>query len=166
MFTGGSAARADFRGGVGWVVLGLVVLVAAWRMDRFEAMGGTAYTAPGLVPGLFGLSLAVLGTVLAWRSRRRLRAERAAAGVVAGPGPLLNRRVWGTLALTLGYALGLVGHAPFGVSTAVFVAAFTAIYADAATPWPRRLALAVLAGALTAIAIVLVFEDLFLVRLP
>jgi hypothetical protein len=175
MDTGGSAARADLRGGVGWMVFGLAILVAAWRMDRFEAMGGTVYTAPGLVPALFGAVLMLLGAVLAWRGQRRLRAARAplpatttasaSEGDGAGPGPLLNRRTVGTLVLTLGYAIGLVGHAPFAASTALFVGVFTAAYAESGS-WPRRLLVGAVAGVLTALVVVLVFEELFLVRLP
>ena len=30
------------------------ILAAAWRMDRFESMGATVYTAPGFVPAIFG----------------------------------------------------------------------------------------------------------------
>ena len=58
-----STARSDLRGAVGWMTLGMVVLVGAWRMDRFEAMGATVYTAPGLVPGLFGLALLLLSLI-------------------------------------------------------------------------------------------------------
>ena len=170
MDTVGAAARADLRGGLGWMAFGLAILVAAWRMDRFESMGGTFYTAPGLVPGLFGSVLLLLGAALAWRGRRRQRAALArhadaAAAAADAPGPLLNRRTVGALVLTLGYALGLVGRAPFAASTALFVAVFTACYSDRGG-WPRRIAVGAVAGALTALAVVLVFEDLFLVRLP
>ena len=81
MSQGGEAARSDLGGGMGWMAFGLVILVASWRMERFEAMGATVYTAPGFVPAIFGFSLVLLGAVLAWRgwsaqrraSRRLLR---------------------------------------------------------------------------------------------
>jgi len=160
MLQGGETARADLQGGAGWMVFGLAVLVGAWRMDRFESMGASLYTAPGLVPGIFGLLLIVLGALLAWRG---WTARRRAAGLDSEP--LLNRRILLMLALCFAYAAGLVGRVPFTVATAVFVAAFTWAYADSTTPG-RRIAVALASGLATAVLIVLVFERVFLVRLP
>jgi hypothetical protein len=140
---------------------GAVIFAAAWRMDRFEQMGGTLYTAPGLVPGLFGLALVLLGAALAWRGRRTRDTDADATAAE----PLLNRRVLVTLALTLAYAAGAIGRLPFAPATALFVAVFAWLYADTSRG-PRRIFIALLAGVLTAAAVVLVFEDLFLVRLP
>lgn len=171
MTHGGVAARSDLKGGAGWMVFGLAILLGAWRMDRFEAMGATLYTAPGLVPGLFGLALMLLGAALSWRGWRA-RAERADTDPDAAPAadghaaePLLNRRILLMLALTLAYAAGMVGRVPFAPATALFVAAFCWFYAEEA-PALRRLAAALLAGVLTAAIVVLVFEQVFLVRLP
>lgn len=150
---------SDLKGGLGWMAGGAVIFAAAWRMDRFEQMGGTLYTAPGLVPGLFGLALVLLGAALAWRGLRRRGGGADAAE------PLLNRRVLVTLALTLAYAAGAVGRLPFAPATAVFVAVFAWLYADTSRGL-RRIVIALLAGVLTATAVVLVFEDLVLVRLP
>ncbi len=160
MTQGARAARTDLRGGAGWVAFGLAIGVGAWRMDRFEAMGASLYTAPGLVPGLFGLLLVVLGGLLAVRGWRRMRD----AGVAASA-PLLNGRIAGMLALTLGYAAVLVGRVPFTPATALFVAVFTFAFAVDGPAW-RRAGAALLSGVLTAAAIVLVFERIFLVRLP
>lgn len=165
MSQGGVTARSDLRGGVGWMVFGVVIVSASLQMDRFETMGGTVYTAPGLVPGMFGLALIVLGALLAWRG---WRAGRALAGAGTGdvaPTPLLDRRTLLALALTLSYAIGLVGRAPFAPSTAVFVAVFAWLYADQPSP-VRRALVALATGVLTALVVVLVFERVFLVRLP
>jgi hypothetical protein len=151
--------RSDLAGGAGWMVFGLVILAAAWRMDRFDQMGATIYTAPGLVPGIFGLTLLLLGALLALRG---FRARQHASEVAA---PLLNRRIGWTLALTLAYAIAAIGRVPFSIATAVFVASFCWLFADASTP-PRRIAMALAAGVLTAVVVVLVFERVFLVRLP
>jgi hypothetical protein len=160
MSQGGESARADLKGGVGWIVFGLAILVGAWRMDRFESMGATLYTAPGLVPGLFGLVLTGLGAVLAWRGWKAARTGAAAPGE-----PPLNRRMALMFALCFAYAAGLVGRVPFTLATALFVAAFTWAYADE-IPSTRRIVTALASGVLTAAAIVLVFERIFLVRLP
>lgn len=159
MAQGGEAARADLRGGVGWMVLGGLITGAAWRMDRFEQMGGTLYTAPGLVPGLFGLLLLLLGVALAWRGWR-------GHALGPAPAPLLNARVAAILALTLVYAGALVGRLPFAAITALFITLFCALFAPEGTSAVRRWRTALLCGALGTAAIVVVFERVFLVRLP
>jgi len=157
---GGETARSDLGGGVGWMVFGLAILVASWRMDRFEAMGATVYTAPGFVPALFGFALVLLGAVLAWRG---WRARHANADT--GAEPLLSRRIALMLVLTLAYAAGLVGRVPFWLATCLFVAAFTAAFADTLPP-ARRAVTALASGVLTTLVVLLVFERIFLVRLP
>jgi putative tricarboxylic transport membrane protein len=151
------ARRADLLGGAAWMAFGLAILVGAWRMDRFESMGATLYTAPGLVPGAYGLILLALGAVLAWRNRR--------PGAAAATEPLLNRRIVLMALLTLTYALLGVGRLPFGPVTAVFVAAFCWTFDDRPAGLPRATT-AVLVGVATAVVVVLVFERVFLVRLP
>jgi hypothetical protein len=161
MSTGMHSPKSDLRGGVGWMVFGLAVLAESLRMERFTSMGGTLYTMPGLVPGLFGGLLVVLGGALAWRSRRRMQAgDRGTAD------PLVNRRIVTMLAITLAYSVGMIGHVPFVPATWLYVAAFTWLFAPQETGPVRRLLAALASGALTASAIVLVFEQLFLVRLP
>ena len=156
------SSRSDLAGGAGWMASGLAILLGAWRMDRFEAMGATVYTAPGLVPGIFGLALTMLGAALAWRGWRARAPQASAAGAATA---LISRRTVWTIALSLGYAAVLVGRAPFTPSTALFVAVFTFVFSEAPS-LPRRAGVAVASGVLTAIVIVLVFERVFLVRLP
>lgn len=121
-------------------------------MDRLERHGAALYTAPGLVPGLLGLVLLILGLVLTGRSRAALPPEAQGWSNT----PLV-------LVLCLGYAAGLVGRAPFWLATAVFVTAFIALFEY---PARRRMALAPLYGALTALLVSWLFESVFLVRLP
>lgn len=161
MSEGGKTARSDLWGGAGWVVFGLAIVVGSVRMDRFETMGAQLYTMPGFVPGMIGGLVALLGLVLMARGWVR-RAHEAAAPV----GPLLNRRILITLALALVYAALLIGHAPFWLVTALFVAAFVACFAPADTSPARRAAMALLTGVLTSAAVTLVFQHVFLVRLP
>jgi hypothetical protein len=158
-----NALRSDLRGGFGWAVFGLAVLIESLRMDRFTAMGATLYTMPGLVPGIFGSLLLLLGGALAWRSWRRLRQAGADAPSID---PLLNRRIVTMLLLTLVYAIGLIGRVHFALATFLFVTAFTYAFApDDASP-RRRVVAALASGVLSTAVIVLVFEQVFLVRLP
>ena len=164
--------RADFVTGVLLIALGVGAFVQALRMPRFEDLGVNPYSVPGLVPGLLGLVIAVLGSVLTVRAVRRggLRLELYGAR----PGDLLRherpRRTVLALLLTLGYALGLVGWLPFGVATGIFVAIFVALFewqpGLGARGAARIAAVAVTLGALTGVIVPVVFEDLFLIRLP
>jgi hypothetical protein len=162
MSEGGQPARTDLWGGVGWAGFGLAIIAASWRMDRFEAMGAQLYTMPGFVPGMLGGVLLLLGLVLMLRSwRRSLKAADSRAAE-----PLLNRRIGITLLLTLVYAGLLIGRAPFWLATALFVAAFVGSFAPDEQAPLRRVAVALLAGVLTSAVVTLVFQHVFLVRLP
>ncbi len=171
-------ARADLAFGLCWTVLGAAILVESWRMDRLEAQGINPFTIPGLVPGLLGAVLVVLGAVLAVRGAR----GGATAGNVmevpvegeAPPEPGAVAEPWRiglALLLCTGFAGGLVGSGmPFPVAAFAFV--FLAVFLF---EWPERRAAGTLArGALRAglvaagasAAVTLVFQELFLVRLP
>ncbi|HUG21635.1 MAG TPA: tripartite tricarboxylate transporter TctB family protein [Albitalea sp.] len=160
---GGSSPRSDLFGGAAWIVFGLLIVAESLRMDRFTAMGATLYTMPGLVPGLFGGLLMVLGLALAWRGWRHRAAQRHETPPAAR---MLNRRVLTMLAITLPYAIGLVGRVPFTLATCLFVAAFTWLFTPPDATTMRRVVAAIASGVLTTAAIVLVFEQIFLVRLP
>jgi uncharacterized membrane protein YhaH (DUF805 family) len=164
MTEGGKTARSDLWGGAGWVVFGLLILAGSVRMERFESMGAQLYTMPGFVPGMIGGLVALLGLVLMLRGWMRRSADTAAGDTRAKP--LLNRRIAITMALALAYAGLLIGRAPFWLVTALFVAAFVALFAPAEQALARRATVALIAGVLTSAAVTLVFEQVFLVRLP
>ncbi|MDP1740845.1 tripartite tricarboxylate transporter TctB family protein [Polaromonas sp.] len=163
MTEGVNTARSDLWGGAGWVGFGLLIVVESLRMDRFKAMGAELYTMPGFVPGMIGGVLMLLGAILMLRGWRRGSVPHTE---VEPAGLLLNRRVIATLLLTLVYATGLIGRLPFWLATALFVAAFVGYFAPPEKTPARRLMAAVLAGALTALIVTLVFQYVFLVRLP
>lgn len=164
MSEGGKTARSDLWGGAGWVVFGLAIVIGSIRMERFESMGAQLYTMPGFVPGMIGGVVALLGLVLMARGWMRRAHETAAEAAPAEP--LLNRRIVITTVLSLVYAGLLIGRAPFWLATALFVAAFVALFAPAEQAPARRATVALLAGVLTSAVVTLVFEQVFLVRLP
>jgi hypothetical protein len=152
----------DRRFGAGWIVLGAAVLVAAWRMDRLEAQHINPWSAPGLLPGLLGALMIVFGAALC--VRRSTPGDGAAAQ--AAPGRILL-----AMALCVGFAAGLVGQGlPFWCAAALFL--FVAISAfrwldGGAAVRPARLLLESAAIAICAsAAISLLFQEVFLVRLP
>lgn len=164
MSEGVNSARSDLLGGAGWTGFGLLIVAESLRMDRFTAMGAELYAMPGFVPGMIGCVIVLLGASLMLRGWRRRNTVAEAPNGSASP--VLNRRVLITLALSLVYAAGLIGRAPFWLATALFVAAFVWSFAPPERARSRRLLAAVAAGLLTSLVVTLVFQYVFLVRLP
>lgn len=167
---GGVSARADLFGSIAWIAFGLSIVAGALAMDRLEQFGAALYTAPGLVPGVLGATIALLGLLLALRSVR--------AGAIAGlaqpwaptpEGRSSLKRVSVATALSLIYTLGLIGRVPFPLATALFVFVFIMAF-DLNVGAPSRLSRRAMLAAITAIAtsvvVTVVFERIFLVRLP
>jgi hypothetical protein len=157
---------AELVWAAGWTAFGGAMLYGGWTMDRLEAQHINPYTAPGLVPGLLGAGLVLMGVLLFVRA---LRAKAALAPAQAD-GDNDPARFAVSLALCLGYGLGLVGRAPFWLATFLFVfAAITVLQwreRRAAGSLGRGLALAAACAAGTALGVTLLFQELFLVRLP
>jgi hypothetical protein len=163
--------RSDFRDALGWIVLGAATLVGSLRMDRLEAQNINPVTVPGLLPALLGLVMLLLGGVLALRSWRRGLAQPEAP--LTGHQREQRRRIWIVIGLCLGYAVVLVGHGlPFWLASSIYVtAAILILQRLHADPQQRRLtprawAKALVIGILSAAAIHVVFQELFLVHLP
>lgn len=169
---------ADRVFGLGWTLLGLAILVESWRMDRLEQQHINPYTAPGLVPGLLGLVLVGFGIVLAARRAPpgEMPVEQDLLGLEEPPpeatqGVAEPWRVGLALVLCLGFAGGLVGSGlPFWAAAFIFL--FLAILLF---EWPERRAAGTLVrGAAQAVVIAgcaaalisIVFQQIFLVRLP
>src|SRR5882762_10402215 len=62
--------RSDFMSALGWMGLGIAILIGSVMMDRLEKQGINPYTIPGLLPGLLGIAMTILGALLAARSWR------------------------------------------------------------------------------------------------
>jgi hypothetical protein len=158
-------AGPDRLFGAGWFVFGAAVLAAAWGMDRLEARSVNPWSAPGLLPGLLGVLMMFFGAAL---FLRRAAPQGAAPAPVAAPW-----RVALALVLCIGFAAGLVGHGlSFWAGAALFLfVAITAFRWLDREPDARaglgRLAFESAAIAFGAsIAISLLFQEVFLVRLP
>jgi putative tricarboxylic transport membrane protein len=161
--------RKDLWTAAAFLTLGVAIVTLAWGMPRFAEQKGEIYTAPGLVPGIYGLVIAGLSIWLAVRSIRR-GAFAAAAESEAAPEGTSNLRLALAAALGLIYCVGLIGRMPFWLATTLFVTAFITLFEwRAGEAWgPRfvRFGTAVLQGLVTGIAVVLVFSKVFFVRLP
>jgi hypothetical protein len=162
-------ARADLVMAVFLIVLGVAIFYGAWTMPRLEIRRIHPLTVPGLVPGMLAVALTICGVILGVRATR----TRAPGDWAEFAATLRGREAMRALvaaALGFGYALGLIGRMPFWAATGIFVFAFILIFEVwlaepkrrllASAPW--ALGLAVVAS----VAVTLVFERAFLVRLP
>ena len=163
-------ARSELIQSAGWIALGVAVLVGALRMDRLESQNINPYTVPGLLPGLLGIAMMLLGTLLALRSWRRgaLQARHAFEFDAAQA-----RRVALVVALCVVFGVVLVGHGlPFWLAAAIFVSvAILALQRPQRAAAGRGLSVrdvvvAVAIGLGAGAAITLVFQQVVLVRLP
>jgi hypothetical protein len=165
-----ASPRSDFVAALIWIAFGIADAVASWRMDRLEKQDVNPYTVPGLLPGLLGIALTFFGVLLLLRAWRQGALDpnvpRAAAMSAAE-----RRRLLIVLGLCLTFGIGLVGHGlPFWLAAAVFVSVTISIL-----QYPQRradhqvvrgIATAIAVGLGAGLAITLVFQEFFLVRLP
>jgi Tripartite tricarboxylate transporter TctB family len=161
--------RSDFLSALGWMGLGIAILIGSIRMDRLENQDINPYTIPGLLPGLLGIAMTILGALLAARSwRPHLLAVKGAPADRAE-----QKRLVLVLGLCLAFGVGMVGHGlPFWLAAALFVtvAILSLQYQQRrATGMRLNLRMFVTAAAIglgAGFAITLVFQEFFLVRLP
>lgn len=169
---GARPPRSDLFDAAGWMVLGAALLIGSWRMDRLASQNINPYTVPGLLPGLLGLAMLMLGVLMGIRSWRRGALTQAVAAVTAHQ-RTERRRIWVVVGLCLGYSVVLVGHGlPFWLASAIYVSASIVIL-QRMSPDPlqreftrRTWVKALVIGVLSALITQLVFQELFLVRLP
>lgn len=184
--------RGDVAVGIAWAMLGALIGVASWRMDRLETMHINPWSAPGLVPGFLGAMMVVFGLALAWKSRA---SRTAAAAPLAAPAVNVNAnasasadaddntgadagaptpshvpRTLLAVGLCLAFGGGLLGRGlPFVLTAAAFV--FVWIVAFQWRTWPATGRLRGVATAATiaigaSALIAYLFQAVFLVRLP
>lgn len=161
---------ADLITGCVLTVFGLAVAYMSWTMPRLEIRGIHPATVPGLVPGLLGAALAICGATLAakaWRLGHGARARRDFAAIFRSAEA---GRFAVTATLSLAYALVLVGLVPFWLASALFVFAFILVFETWLSPQPKPLVRsafwAAVQGVVVGVAVTLVFQYGFLVRLP
>lgn len=157
---------ADVLGGAFWVVFGLVVIASGLMMEVPEHLGATFLSGPGFVPILLGGAFVILGAVLILRS--------LGGGVLAFfgehvAGATSDRRALLALALMLIYGVVLVGRIPFELATFLFITTFIVTFnlpVRSVAGGARLLGAAVLTALATTAIVVVVFREVFLVRLP
>jgi Tripartite tricarboxylate transporter TctB family len=167
-----SPPRSDLADGLGWMTLGFAILIGSVTMDRLERQNVNPYTVPGLLPGLLGIAMMLLGGILALRSWRRGALHDPAMPTTPEQREQ-RRRIWIVIGLCVGYGVVLVGHGlPFWLASTLYVTGSILILQRLSRdPQARRVSLRAAATALAiglgaAVITHLVFQELFLVRLP
>ena len=164
------APRTDLWVGASFLAFSVAVLSLTLRMPTYTDQGGQIYTAPALVPSFYAVVILLLSLWLAVRSIRA--GALTPAGTQGGPAEAGNSNARFVLAagLVLVFIVVLIGRMPFWLAAAIFVAVFIAAFewrpGVEAKARVRRLAVAVVQGVATGILVTLVFERVFLVRLP
>jgi hypothetical protein len=160
--------RVDLLSGLFTTILGAAGVIASLNMPRFAERGVDPNTVPGVTPGLVSAALVVFGLMLTLRA---VRGGGTGVGVTIHDwdrGAVLRTTL--TVALALAYGMLLFGALPFVPVTAAFVFVFV-VALDLVNP-DRQLSLPWLLGGAAVLALVaafgiqLVFEEIFLVRLP
>jgi hypothetical protein len=165
-----AALRSDLLSALGWMALGIAILIGSIMMDRLEKQGINPYTIPGLLPGLLGIAMTILGALLAARSwRPHLLAHSGKTKVNRAE----QMHILLVLGLCLTFGVVLVGHGlPFWLAAAIFVTAaiFSLQYQQRKLTGQqltlRQFATTAAIGLGAGIAITIVFQEIFLVRLP
>ncbi len=165
--------RTDLYIAAGFLAFGVAVIAGSAAMPTFTDQGTPIYVAPGLVPGFHGVVISVLAVLLAARSVSR-GALTAAGTARSLPERMAWRRSVGRIALatglTLVFAVGLIGRAPFWLAAALFVFVFIMAFewraGQARAVLVRNAAWAFGIAVVAGWAVTLLFEKLFLIRMP
>ena len=120
--------RTDLWTAAVFLVCGIAIAVLAWRMPTFVEQKGELYTAPGLVPGIYGLIVSVLSCWLAARSIQRGALAGIRSAPEAPPEGTSNTRLALAAALCLMFCVGLIGRMPFWQAAAIFISAFIVLF--------------------------------------
>jgi len=167
-----AGARSELVQACAWGVLGLLVLIGSIDMDRLESQHINPYTIPGLLPGLLGMAMLLLSALFGWRAVRQGALTPAAARKRALD-PAQMKRIAIVIGLCVAFAVGLVGHGlPFWLAATIFVTVAILVFEQpqrieagrslSARDVASALAIGLGAGGM----ITLIFQVLFLVRLP
>ncbi|MCW5772217.1 MAG: tripartite tricarboxylate transporter TctB family protein [Rhodospirillaceae bacterium] len=162
--------RVDLWTAAVFFVAGIAIVYGAWLMPTYRAQSDQPYTAPGIVPALYGIVIAFLAIWLALRSigRGALRPQPRKPRVKREG--YSNARLALAAVLCLAFAAGMVGHLPFWMAAAIFVFLFILLFewrpGLPARERIRPIATALIVAIGTGFFVVLVFQRVFLVRLP
>jgi hypothetical protein len=149
-------------------------------MPHFTERAVNAWTVPGIMPGFVGFMLSSLGLLLLIRSAIRLLAARSTRKTQ--PPSLIKSEEVGTQIAITGWPsiiiclvfgtvyVSLIGTVPFMFLTFLFILVFTVVFdfpkLSQRKSSGKRLTLILLYAVVVSVALPLLFERVFMVRLP
>ena len=163
--------KADFYTSIILMAFGITATVMAVRMPTDFGRGSDLHSAPGVVPALLGSIITVLSLIMLFRSiaRAKGRVGISSSSFGAFVKDSTTIRIVSTIALCLLYFF-LLGHIPFMALTFMFVFAFIVFFEldrkASLRSQAKILIKAAIVGICSSVAITMLFEQVFFVRLP
>ncbi len=160
--------RVDLSVAIAFFLVGAAIVWQALNMPTFRERQGEIFTAPGIVPGFYGVIICFLSMLLGGRAIGRARRGLGRTTATGASEGLLGLAL--VAFLCLAFAVGLVTRLPFWLASSIFVSVFILVFEWQSGAGPaaraRLVAISLAIGLIAGVAISLVFERAFLVRLP
>jgi hypothetical protein len=166
-----SMDKADFVTSLLLTIFGLAIVIISFRMPTYQELGANPYSAPGIVPAVLGFILHILGIVLLIRSisRKGYRLTISINKVILLFKQESIKRLIITLCLSIAY-VWLLGKMNYFLLNSLFILLFILIFElnfnKRIFEQKRTLFIAIAEAFIIAGSIALVFQYVFLVRLP
>lgn len=163
--------KADFITSIFLSLFGLAILLISLRMPTFKNLGANPYSAPGIVPAVLGAILLILGIVLMVRSinRKGYQIKISYSGLILLFKQRSIQRLIIALLLSIAY-IQLLGEINYFLLNSfyilIFVLAYELDFKKSILKQKETIIIAILEAFLIAGSIALIFQYLFLVRLP
>ena len=160
--------KADFYFSIALMAFGITVTVMAFRMPVIEK---DPYSSPGVLPGVLGVIITGLSLVMFIRSviKTKLHVGVPTESFKAFLNEIATRKMIITIIFCLLYVF-LLGEVPFSLLTFFYVFLFILIFEYERKipfrPQIKKLIIAAIVALGSSAFITLVFQYLFLVRLP
>lgn len=155
------------------MALGLAILIGSVLMDRLKEQDINPYTIPGLLPGLLGIAMTLLGFLVFIRKWTRFKGAATARAPVSFDKRAAMNRMLLVLGVCVIFCAGLLGRGlPYWLTGGIFVTACILLLDNKPSQagegrfTPKKISKAVVIGFISSIAITLVFEQIFMIRLP
>ena len=163
--------KADFITSLFLTVFGLAIFILSIRMPTFKELGANPYSAPGIVPSVLGVIIFILGIVLLVRSvlRKGYRIKVSINGMILLFKQKSIQRLIIALCLSIAYVWLLRKMYYFLLNSLyilLFILAYEFNFKERITKQNKTVIIAMTEAFLIAGSIALVFQYLFLVRLP
>lgn len=156
--------KADFFTSIFLFLLGLIVFIISIRMPTFRELGANLYSAPGIVPMILGVIIAIMGAILFTRSviRKGYKISLSFQGLKLFFKNNSIKRLLIALFLSVFYVI-LLGKINYFLLTTIYIFLFVWSFESKTK---NTLFFALLEAILIAVCISYVFRYLFLVILP